>query len=54
MKFALVLIIDTFVVDSPRVNAAVNRLHMMALNARLRRKNTPRMRYSSGRLGVER
>jgi hypothetical protein len=38
MKLEEVLRMDTCVVDVPRARALVNRVHMMALNKRLRRK----------------
>jgi len=42
MKFADVLMMDTRVVDSARVRAAVKSAHMRALKARLSRKKVPR------------
>ena len=46
--------IDTLVVDEARVSAAVNKVHITALKARLSRKKMARMRNSIGRLGLER
>jgi hypothetical protein len=47
MKFALVLIIDTRVVDEARVRAFVKRNHIRALKARFMEKKKARIRYST-------
>ena len=44
MKFALVLMMETRVVEEARVRAAVKSVHIMALKARLRRKKNCRGR----------
>ena len=54
MKFALVLIIDTRVVDVARVRARVKSVHMMKLKRRLRAKKRARMAYSTTLLEGER
>ncbi|KAL9040898.1 MAG: hypothetical protein Q9214_004301 [Letrouitia sp. 1 TL-2023] len=46
MKFELVLITETRVVEDARVRAAVKSAHIRALKARLRRKKRPRMANS--------
>jgi hypothetical protein len=46
MKFALVLRIETCVVEVPRAKALVKSVHMMPLKTRLRRKKMPLIRVS--------
>jgi hypothetical protein len=54
MKFALTLIMDTRVVESPFARAAVKSAHMAALKARFMLKKKARTRMSIGLLVGER